>query len=77
MKESEYVDNLEERKDTYDRFWKGENLGRPIVSIQAKRDAPRTDESSPAFPSDLESRWLDPDYVIPSRLKMLSTSLGT
>ncbi|HJN52894.1 MAG: hypothetical protein QGI68_01295 [Pseudomonadales bacterium] len=74
MKESEYVDNLEERKDTYDRFWKGENLGRPIVSIQAKRDAPRTDESSPAFPSDLESRWLDPDYVIPSRLKMLSTS---
>jgi hypothetical protein len=74
MHDSQYVDNLAERKETYSRFWRGENLGRPIVSIHAKRETPRSHEPAPAFPGDLESYWLDPEYVIPSRLAMLSKS---
>ena len=65
VKDSEYVDNLAERKETYNRFWQGENLGRPLVSIHAKREKPRKHEQSPGLPPDLETMWLDPEYVIP------------
>ncbi len=72
VKDSEYVDNLAERKETYNRFWQGENLGRPLVSIHAKREKPRKHEQSPGLPPDLETMWLDPEYVIPKRLSLLS-----
>jgi 5-methyltetrahydrofolate--homocysteine methyltransferase len=72
MNDSEFVSNLQERKETYTRFWNGENLGRPILSIHAKREQARPGSSPPPFPANLEAYWLDPDYVIPSRLDMLS-----
>jgi|TARA_Y100000310_G_scaffold342267_1_gene444768 5-methyltetrahydrofolate--homocysteine methyltransferase len=70
--QSAYVDNLAERKATYSRFWAGENLGRPLVSIYAMRDQPRPHSPSPAIPAQPESMWLDPDFVIPNRLAHLA-----
>lgn len=70
--QSPYVDNLEERKAIYSRFWAGEKLGRPILSIYAKRDQARPHTPSPGIPPEPESMWLDPDFVIPNRLARLA-----
>jgi len=67
-----YIDNLDERKSTYSRFWAGEKLGRPIVSIHARRDQARPHNPSPGIPADPESMFLDPDFVIPNRLASLA-----
>lgn len=67
-----FIEDLEERKETYRRFWQGDNLGRPLLSIFATRNEPTP---LPPVPKDTESRWLDPGYVIPNGLTTFANTL--
>jgi hypothetical protein len=67
-----FIEDLEERKETYRHFWQGDNLGRPLVSIFAVRNEPSL---LPAVTDDPEKRWLDPGYVIPNGLTLLANTL--
>lgn len=70
-----YIDNLDERKAAYQRFWRREKLGRPLVSIYARREDPLPYDPPPSIPRDPEKVWLDPNYVIPSCLQRLASTL--
>jgi len=70
--QTSFIEDLEERKETYRRFWQGDNLRRPLVSIFAVRNEPIP---LPSAPDDPERRWLDPGYVINNGLTMLANTL--
>jgi hypothetical protein len=46
-----------------DRWWRGESLGRPAMSVTAPKDGAEW-ETLPEAP-DLWNHWTNPDYVVP------------
>ena len=70
-----YIDNLDERKAAYERFWQRKSLGRPLISIYARRKKPLPYDPPPPVPGDPEKVWLDPNYVIPNCLARMANTL--
>jgi hypothetical protein len=58
-----YRPDWEEAADRLARWWAGESLGRPAMSLTAPKDNARW-EPIPEAP-DLWNYWTNPDYVIP------------
>ena len=59
-----YKQNWAETQERFERWWHREPTDRPLMNIEAPRDAPLGDTAPPEEPKDPARKYMDLDYLI-------------
>lgn len=58
-----YKSDWDETKENYIHWWAHEYFGRCAISVTAPRAIPIPGDPSPSFPTTVEGRWFDFDFI--------------